>query len=232
MISLRNRFNHRTATYNKVKISRSHVGFTEAVPPRGFTITSSITGPQTEQLSNFQSWFISVQLQTKTINVTECNRINNRKSLSIFKHKNKNKTKKNYNQVKNTRYTEHAISQLTFGDNEVSGQDISTMVNNLTKDQIQGVIAYFNSKLQPLNTPSVPSSSGATITASPGLAYSSSTMRLVAILHATSTVLGSTSLIVDNGATHYVTCDKICFESFSVTLNASVTLPTGIWCEN
>ena len=60
------------------------------------------------------------------------------------------------------------------------------------------------------------------------MAYSSSTLRFIAILQATSNVLGSNSWIVDSGATHHVTCDKKRFESLSATLNASVTLPNGL----
>lgn len=90
------------------------------------------------------------------------------------------------------------------------------------------MIAYFNYKLQPLSSSNVASSSGVTITALPGMAYSSSTLRFIAILQATSSVLRSNSWIVDSGATHHVTCDKNRFESLSATLNASVTLPNGL----
>lgn len=145
-----------------------------------------------------------------------------------FKHKNKSKTEKNYNQAKPSGYNKSVVAQLALGNTEAHEQDISTMVNNLTKDQIQGVIAYFNSRLQPLNNSSVASSSGAIITALPGMAYSSSTLKFVAVLQATSSILCSTSWIVDSGATHHVTCDKTRFESLSATLNASVTLPTSL----
>lgn len=145
-----------------------------------------------------------------------------------FKHKHKNKSEKTTTSAKPTSYTKPVVAQLALEDSEINGNNISHMVNSLTKDQIQGVIAYFNSKLQPSNIQSTASSSGATITALPGMAYSSSTLRFVAILQATSSVLGSSSWIVDSGATHHVTCDKSRFETLSVTQNVSVTLPTGM----
>lgn len=110
-----------------------------------------------------------------------------------FKHKHKNKSEKSTPFAKPTNYVKPVVAQFTLDGSEVTGQNISTMVNILTKDQIQGVIAYFNSKLQPPNTQSVASSSGATITALHGMAYSSSTLRFIAILQATSNTLCSSS---------------------------------------
>lgn len=104
----------------------------------------------------------------------------------------------------------------------------SNMLNSLTKDQIEGVIAYFNSQLTP--TPAqvnCVSTSGGTITTLPGMNFSSSTLCFIGMLRATKNVLCAESWIVDSGATHHVAHDKSLFEELSESMNTSVTLPTG-----
>uniref|UniRef100_A0A1J3EFZ9 Retrovirus-related Pol polyprotein from transposon TNT 1-94 n=1 Tax=Noccaea caerulescens TaxID=107243 RepID=A0A1J3EFZ9_NOCCA len=106
----------------------------------------------------------------------------------------------------------------------------SEIVQNLTKDQIAGVIAYFNSQLQTSSDShnGQSSMSGGTITALPGMAFSSSTLCFVGILQATKNALSIKSWIIDSGATHHVARDKNLFVSFSDSLQSSVTLPTGL----
>jgi len=71
------------------------------------------------------------------------------------------------------------------------------------------------------------SPSGATITALPGIAFSSSTLRFIGALKATGNVLSSSSWVIDSGATHHVCHDITLFQTLSETMNDSVTLPTG-----
>lgn len=146
-----------------------------------------------------------------------------------FKHRNKSKYEKP-SSGKPQGSSKPVAAQLTLANTEIGGQSIPHVINSLTQDQIQGVIAYFNSQLQPSFSESshVGSTSGATITALPGMACSSSTLRFIAILKATDNVLVSDSWIVDSGATHHVSCDRSRFETFCVSLHASVTLPTGM----
>ena len=145
-----------------------------------------------------------------------------------FKHKHKSKSEK-VSSGRQQNYSKPVAAQLTMG-TDIGGQSIPNVINSLTKYQIEGVIAYFNSQLQPSSSGDFnnASSSGATITALPGMACSSSTLRFIGILKATDNVLASESWIVDSGATHHVACDRSRFETFFVSLNASVTLPTGM----
>ncbi|KAG7588381.1 Integrase catalytic core [Arabidopsis suecica] len=141
-----------------------------------------------------------------------------------FKHKNKNQADKTVN-VNHTAPVKPVVAQLAM--TETATNDLLTgLTRVLTKDQINGVVAYFNSQLQ--NTPpATASSSGAMITALPGISFSSSTIGFVGVLRATGNVLSSESWIIDSGATHHVCHDKALFLSLSETLNNSVTLPTG-----
>lgn len=124
------------------------------------------------------------------------------------------------------------VAQMALTDSVVINNnttDQSVTGQSLSQDQIQEVIAYFNSPLSsPMDQSSIASTSGATITALPGMAFSSSTLRFVGILRATGNTLSSKSLIVDSGATHHVSHDKTLFVSMSENFtDKSVTLPTG-----
>ena len=105
---------------------------------------------------------------------------------------------------------------------------LAGMAKTLIKDQIQGVLAYFSAQLNTNDAyPNVASSSGATITALPGMAFSSSTLHFVGALKATGNILSSESRIIDSGATHHVCHDKNLFLNLTESMNTSVTLPTG-----
>lgn len=71
------------------------------------------------------------------------------------------------------------------------------------------------------------STSCGTITALPGMAFSSFTLRFIGMLRKTGNSLCTESWIVDSGATHHVTHDKNFFEGLSDAANTSVTLPTS-----
>ncbi|KAG7574150.1 Integrase catalytic core [Arabidopsis suecica] len=140
-----------------------------------------------------------------------------------FKHKHKNQSEKGSSSEKPVTAIKPVVAQLAM--TETTTNDlINGLTKVLTKDQINGVVAYFNSQIQ---TPSVASTSGATITALPGIAFSSSTIGFVGVLRATGNVLSSESWIIDSGATHHVCHDKSLFLNLSETMNNSVTLPTG-----
>ncbi|KAG7597976.1 Retrotransposon Copia-like N-terminal [Arabidopsis suecica] len=143
-----------------------------------------------------------------------------------FKHKGKQPTT-------NTS-TKPVVAQLALTESNVNdtisiGQPFTPQPPALSQDQIQGVIAYFNSQLAtPLDQTMMPSTSGGLITALPGMAFSSSTLHFVGILRATGNTLSSKSMIIDSGATHHVSHDKSLFVSMSDTYtDKSVTLPTG-----
>lgn len=136
-----------------------------------------------------------------------------------FKHKKNPSSEKQGNNVK------PVVAQLTANDSK-RVEDTSAILNTLSKDQIQSVIDYFNAQLQPSQVNYASTSTG-TITAMPGMAFSSSTIVFVGILRATDNVLSSTSWIIDSGATHHVSHDRALFESFTESVNRSVTLLTG-----
>ena len=143
-----------------------------------------------------------------------------------FKHK-KNPTNKSApaNNDKNLNTVKPVVAHLAINDS-TSTDDNSAILSTLSKDQIQSVIAYFNSQLQPSRA-SYPSTSTGTITALPGMAFSSSIIGFIRVLRATGNILNSSSWIVDSGATHHVSHDKSIFESLTDSLNKPVTLPTG-----
>lgn len=140
-----------------------------------------------------------------------------------FKHKGKQQADKissnpKYNNAK------PIVVQVGFVDS------VSNVVNNLIKDQIEGVIAYFNSQLksQPIQANCVASTSGGMITALPGMAFSSSTLCFVGMLKATSNALCSQTWIIDSGATHHVAYHKDLFLDLTESISTFVTLPTGL----
>ncbi|CAE6235555.1 unnamed protein product [Arabidopsis arenosa] len=124
-----------------------------------------------------------------------------------FKHKFKNQADKSSSTDKSAVPIKPVVAQLAMTDVSVTANDLITgLTRVLTKDQINGVVAYFNSQLQ--TAPSTASTSGATITALPGMAFSSSTIGFVGVLRATCTVLSSESWIIDSGATHHAESSK------------------------
>lgn len=138
-----------------------------------------------------------------------------------FKHKTRQQADKT---SKQSNHPKPVVAQVEFVDS------VTNVVNNLTKDQIEGVIAYFNSQLkpQPAQVNYMASSSGGTITALPGMAFSSSTLCFVGMLRATSNALSTQTWIIDSGATHHVAHNKDLFFDFSASISTSVTLPTGL----
>lgn len=91
-----------------------------------------------------------------------------------FKHNVKQQTDKNTYTNKPNGYLKPVVSQVRFVDS------VSNVVNNLTKYQIEDVIAYFNSQLksQTAQVKCIASTSRGTITALPGMVFSSSTLAL------------------------------------------------------
>ena len=91
-----------------------------------------------------------------------------------FKHKGKQQTDKSSSNPKYNNSSKPIVAQVGFVDS------VSNVVNNLTKDQIEGVIAYFNSQLKTrpdqVNCIASSSSFGGMITALPGMSFSSSTL--------------------------------------------------------
>ena len=141
-----------------------------------------------------------------------------------FKHKVKQQPDKQRYNAKSSGYTKPVVAQMTVS------EPVSNVINSLTKDQIEGMIAYFNSQMtsQSAQVNCLASTSGGTITALPGIAFSSSTLCFVGMLRATSNALCSESWVVDSGATHHVAHNKDLFFELSDALNTSVTLPTGL----
>ncbi|XP_056846471.1 uncharacterized protein LOC130497579 [Raphanus sativus] len=140
-----------------------------------------------------------------------------------FKHKTKPSTEKQSSN-KPVTSAKPLVAQLALSDSA------SDVVKNLTKDQIEGVIAYFSSQLSsqaPQVNNCIASSSGGSITALPGMAFSSSTLCFVGMLQGTNNALCSESWIIDSGATHHVAHDRRLFVDLSDAMNTSVTLPTG-----
>ncbi|XP_056841747.1 uncharacterized protein LOC130494925 [Raphanus sativus] len=121
------------------------------------------------------------------------------------------------------------VANMTHTD--LTNDSIATgMMNTLSKDQIQGVIEYFNAQLQLSSDPKtqVASTSGGSITTLPGMTLSTNTLYFVGVLRATGNVLSSVSWIIDSGATHHVCHDRSKFLTLSDTLNQSVSLPNGL----
>ena len=141
-----------------------------------------------------------------------------------FKHKGKSANAPNKPVV-----AQLALANSTANTDSISIGQPFTQTPALSQDQIQGVIAYFNSQhATPLDQTMMPSTSGGLITALPGMAFSSSTLHFVGILRATCNTLSSKSLIIDSGATHHVSHDRSLFVSLSENFSdKSVTLPTG-----
>lgn len=139
-----------------------------------------------------------------------------------FKHKPKQQADKSsstpkYNNAK------PIVAQTGFVDS------VSNVVNSLTKEQIEGVIAYFNTQLKPqMQANCVAYTSGGTIIALPGMAFSSSTLCFVGMLKATRNAMSSETWIIDSGATHHVAHDKNLFLDLTDSVSTSVTLPTGL----
>lgn len=136
------------------------------------------------------------------------------------------------------------VANLALNDGKTStvkgiGPDgIAELVGNLSKNQIQDVIAYFSSQLhnsaQPITIASVassssnaPSTSDASGSAFNGISFSPSTLWLLFVLTTTKKMLTINTWIIDNSATHHVSFDKNLFESLSDALSSEVTLPTG-----
>ncbi|CAA7046104.1 unnamed protein product [Microthlaspi erraticum] len=143
-----------------------------------------------------------------------------------FKHKNqKSVPEKPSSTNKPSQQSRPVVAQVAIP----SVDTVPEKFTQLSKDQIQGVIDYFNAQLhssvnQLSDDTQLP---GGTITTLPGMAFSSSTLHFVGALRATGSVLNSESWIIDSGATHHVCHDKRLFSMLSENVHSSVTLPTG-----
>lgn len=84
------------------------------------------------------------------------------------------------------------VAQLALQDAATQELNVPEMINTLSKDQIQSVIAYFNTQLNtsPASN-STPSTSMGTITTLPVMAFSTSSLCFVGMLRATGNCLTS-----------------------------------------
>ncbi|KAG7543853.1 Reverse transcriptase RNA-dependent DNA polymerase [Arabidopsis thaliana x Arabidopsis arenosa] len=115
----------------------------------------------------------------------------------------------------------------------IGPNEIAELVGNMSKSQLQYVIAYFSTQLhnpaQPITIASVDvaSSCGSNGSAFTGITFSPSTQWFMCVMTASRRVLTSSTWIIDSGASHHVSYDKNLFESLSDGLSSAVTLPTG-----
>ena len=130
---------------------------------------------------------------------------------------------------KQTNPVKPVVANMTLSEN-TDDCIAACMMNTLSKDQIQGVIEYFNTQLQLSKdtTTNVVSTSGGSVTTLPGMTLSTNTLFFVGVLRATGNVLSSEYWIIDSGATHHVCHEKNKFLSLSETLNQSISLPNGL----
>lgn len=88
-----------------------------------------------------------------------------------FKHKTKQSEKLPYSEKQQVK---PVVAQLALQSSEIN---VPEMINTLSKDQIQSVIAYFNNQLNVNSaSTSTPSTSMGTIAALPGMAFSNSSL--------------------------------------------------------
>ncbi|KAG7552168.1 Integrase catalytic core [Arabidopsis thaliana x Arabidopsis arenosa] len=146
-----------------------------------------------------------------------------------FKHKQKNVTPpgKSKPVVANLALTDGNTTN-TKG---IGPDGIAELVGNMSKTQIQDVIAYFSTQLhnpaQPITIASVASTSNNDGSAFNGISFSPSTLWLLCVLTTSRKMLTVNTWIIDSGATHHVSFDRNLFESLSDDLSSEVTLPTG-----
>lgn len=121
------------------------------------------------------------------------------------------------------------VAQLALQNGGTQELNVPEMINMLSKDQIQSVIAYFNNQLNTsAASTSTPLTSMGTITTLPGMDFSTSSLCFVGMLRATGNCLTSQSWVIHSGATHHVSHDRNQFITMTDSLDKSVTLPTGI----
>lgn len=94
-----------------------------------------------------------------------------------FKPKIKPQSEKQAFPAKSQPSSQPMVAQMVLA-TPTSTDVLPQMVNTLSNDQIQGVIAYFNSQLQSFDEPS---SCSGTITALLGMAFSSSTLHFLGV---------------------------------------------------
>lgn len=139
-----------------------------------------------------------------------------------FKHKKPQTEKSGYADKQNAA-SKSVVAQVAVNDQTGNVEPSPTM----SKDQIEGLFAYFNSPLKTDQT-MIPSTSGGSITPLRGMTFSSYTIGFVGILRATGNVLSLQSWIIDSGATHHVSHDKSLFVNLTASMDISVSLPTRI----
>lgn len=119
------------------------------------------------------------------------------------------------------------ISQTSSSATTSSG-GLENLIGNLSKDQIQGIIALFSSQLQPANqVQNVASSSNVGTSEASGISFSSSTFSFVGILTVSKHAMTMNAWIVDSGATHHVSHVKEMFIDLDTSAQHHVNLPTG-----